>query len=129
MSSTVVTRDEDGTVLSTEEVVEEPGLVLSFVHFVDLDDGTRVTTEHLGEMTLSVEQGLSPEQLREELREVIFDDEIREVCETLAAEPRWEDMTAVLGERGVAADDAGLLALPFAVELDDAVARATGQAP
>lgn len=128
MSSTVVMLDEAGNELAREEVVEGPPLVLSVIHFVDLDDGTRVTTEDLGEMRLTVWRDCTPEQLHEELREFIFEDELREVDEELAAEPRWEDMSAALQQRGVAADDAALLALPFVVELDNSAAGALRRA-
>jgi hypothetical protein len=46
----------------------------------------------------------------------------REVDTELADEPRWEEMTSVLRVRGIVADEQALLALPFAMELDDAVA-------
>lgn len=108
-------------------MADELGLLLSIVHFVDLDDGRRVTTEALGEMSLSVPSDCTLDELREDLRELIFEDEIREVDEELANEPRWEDMSAVLGECGVVADDAALAAKPFVLELGaDVVAELGG---
>lgn len=117
----VITVDESGTVVVRELVPSEPGLVLQVVHFVDLDDGGRFTTESLGDMSLSVPRDCPLEQLRDELRDFIFEDDLREVDEELAAEPRWGDMSSVLREHGIVADEKALLALPFVVELDDDV--------
>jgi len=117
----VVAVDESGTEVARELVPSEPGLVLHVVHFVDLDDGGRVTTESLGDMSLSVARDCTLEQLRDELREFIFEDELREVDGELADEPRWEDMSSVLREHGIVADEEALLALPFVIELDDDV--------
>jgi hypothetical protein len=105
-------------------VPEEPGLQLSIVHFVDLADGRRVTTEAFGEMSLSVPREEDEPELREAIREVIFEDELREVDTDLLDEPRWPEISAVLREHGVVADDAALVALPFVVELDDDVLAA-----
>jgi hypothetical protein len=71
------------------------------VHFVDLDDGGRVTTEPLGDTSLSVPRDCTLDELREELRDFIFEDEVRELDDELADEPRWEEMSAVLRERGI----------------------------
>jgi hypothetical protein len=117
----VVTVDESGNELAREVVPSERGLVLHVVHFVDLDDGGRVTTEAFGGMRLSVPRDFTLSELREEVREFIFEDELREVDVELADEPRWEDMSSMLRERGVVADEGALLALPFVVELDDDV--------
>jgi hypothetical protein len=125
ISHVVVTVDEAGNELAREELLDEPSLVMSVVHFVDLDDGRRVTTEALGEMSLTVERGCTLEELREELREFIFEDGMREVDEE-PTEPRWEEISAALKECGVVADDAALVALPFVVELDDDIAVELG---
>jgi hypothetical protein len=117
-----VSVDESGNELGREVVPEAPGLVLRVTHFVDLDDGARVTTEALGDMSLSVPRDTTLDELREELREFVFEDELREVDAELDDEPRWEDMSSGLRERGVVADDQALLALPFVVEFDDGVA-------
>ena len=117
----VVTIGEDGTELSREVVPDPPGLVLRVVQFVDLDDDARVTTEAFGVMTLSVSRTCTLDELGEELREFIFEDELREVDEDLGDEPRWEEMSAALRREGIAASDASLLALPFVVEIDDEV--------
>jgi hypothetical protein len=119
----VLTVDETGNE-HTELVPDEPGLQLSIVHFVDLADGRRVTTEAFGEMSLSVPREDDEPELREAIREVIFEDELREVDTDLLDEPRWPEMSAVLREHGVVADDAALAALPFVVELDDDVLAA-----
>jgi hypothetical protein len=97
-------------------------LALNLVHFVDLADGRRITTEHLGAITLITGRDIGIDELRDEIRETIFDDEAREVDDELAAEPRWPDMAETLAAAGVAADDEALEALPFVVELDDEVA-------
>lgn len=120
-SSVVVSVDESGNEVGRDVVPDAPGLMLRVVHFVDLDDGARVTTEALGDMSLSVPRHSTLDELREELREFVFEDELREVDAELADEPRWEDMSSVLRERGVVAGDRDLLALPFVVELDDGV--------
>jgi hypothetical protein len=119
----VPTVDETGNE-HTELVPDEPGLQLSIVHFVDLADGRRVTTEAFGEMSLSVPREEDEPELREAIREVIFEDELREVDTDLLDEPRWPEISAVLREHGVVADDAALAALPFVVELDDDVLAA-----
>jgi hypothetical protein len=121
-SAVVVTVDESGTEIAREVVPDVPGLVLWVVHFVDLDDGARVTTEALGGMSLSVSRTCTLDELRGELREFIFEDELREVDADLADEPRWEEMFSVLREQGIAANEQALLALPFLVEFDDGVA-------
>jgi hypothetical protein len=118
----MVTVDRRGKELAREVVPDAPGLGLRVVHFVDLDDGARVTTEAFGDMSLSVPRACTLDELREELRELIFEEELRELDPELADEPRWEEMSSVLSERGVAADDEALLGLPFVVELDDCVA-------
>src|SRR4051812_34525762 len=89
-SAVFVTVDESGNELAREVVTDAPGLVLWIVHFVDLDDGVRVTTEALGRMSLSVPRTCTPGKLREELRELIFEDELREVDVELVDEPRFE---------------------------------------
>ncbi len=121
-SSVVVLVDESGNEVGRDVVPDGPGLVLRVVHFVDLDDGARVTTEALGAMSLTVPRDTTLDELRAELREFVFEDELREVDAELAGEPRWEDMSSVLREHGIAAGDEDLLALPFVVELDDGVA-------
>jgi len=123
-ASEMVTVDESGNELARELLPSEPGLVLHVVHFVDLDDGGRVTTEALGDMSLSVPGDCTLDELRDEFREFIFEDDLREVDEELADERRWEDMSSALGVQGIVADDEALLALPFLVELDDDVVAA-----
>ena len=121
-----MTVDESGAAIAREVVPDAPGLVLWVVHFVDLDDGARVTTAALGGMSLSVPRTCTLDELRGELREFIFEDELREVDADLADEPRWEDLLSVLREQGIAADEQALLALPFLVEFDDSVAAELG---
>ena len=121
-ASVVVTLDESGQELAREVVPDAPGIVLEVVHFVDLGDGARVTTEAFGGMSLSLPRACTLDELREELREFIFEDELREVDTELADEPWWDEMSSVLRERGVVADEQALLALPFVIELDDRVA-------
>jgi hypothetical protein len=121
-SAVVVTVDERGTEIAREVVPDAPGLVLWVVHFVDLDDGVRVTTEALGGMSLSVPRTCTLDQLRGELREFIFEDELREVDVDLADESRWEEMFSVLREQGIAANEQALLALPFLVEFEEGLA-------
>ncbi len=65
-------------------------------------------------------------ELREEIRETIFEDDLRDVGEE---EPRWEELIEVLGEAGVDADEDTLEALPFVIELDDDVARRVTPSP
>jgi hypothetical protein len=111
----VVMTDDAGNEVSREMRGVAPGMVVTFAHFVDLDDGRRITTGGgFDESSLEVSPGCTLEALREELRECIFDEDI-------ADKPRWEDMWQALGQHGVAADDAALLVLPFVVELGDDV--------
>jgi hypothetical protein len=98
-SAVLVTVDESGTELAREVVPDAPGLVLRVVHFVDLDDGARVTTEALGGMSLSVPRTCTLDELRADLREFVFEDELREMGAELVDEPRWEEMSSVLRER------------------------------
>jgi len=118
----VVTVDESGTEISREIVPDDPGLVLRVVQFVDLDNGVRATTEAFGVMTLVVPHTCSLEELRAELHEFVFEEELLELDEDLGDEPRWEQLSSVLREEAVIADDAALLALPFVIEVDDPVA-------
>jgi hypothetical protein len=113
--------DEHGTEVPFHVASSDLGLVLSVVHFVDLDDGVRVTTESLGAMSLSVARNSSLDQVREELREFIFEDDLREVDQALCDEPRWPEMSWLLQRRGIFADEETLLAVPFVTELDDEV--------
>jgi hypothetical protein len=117
-SSLFVTVDAAGNVLGRREVVDDDGVVLRVTHFVDLDDGRRLTTEQLGEMSLSVRRACTLDELREEVRELIFEDEMREAVEWLSP---WDDILQVLRGAHVAADEEALEALPFVVELDDEV--------
>jgi hypothetical protein len=126
-TATLVTVDQAGNELVREEVSDEPGLTLRVVHFVDVDDGRRLTTEGLGKQSLVVPRDCTIEELRADLREFIFEDELRELDEEFADEPRWEDMSAVLSDAGVVADEAALAAVRFVVELDDGVVAELGR--
>jgi hypothetical protein len=128
-SSIAVSYDKVGNQVAREVVPSEPPITLAVVHFVQLSDGRRITTEAYGHMSLSVWPEITLAELRDELRKLIFEDEIREVDEQLAAEPRWEEMAEVLADVGVAADDADLAALPFVVELDAEVEAAVRPGP
>src|SRR4051794_7532488 len=104
----VITVDESGTELSREVVPDAPGLMLQVVQFVDLDNGVRTSTEAFGVMMLSVPRTCSLDDLREELREFVFEEELLKLDEDLADEPRWEELSAALHQEGVVADDAAL---------------------
>jgi hypothetical protein len=93
---------------------------LEIVHFVDLDDGRRVTTEHHGKSSLHISLDCSEGELLAELREFVFEDELREIPED-ADEPRWPEMIQELARAGVAVDERTLGALPFVVEVDERV--------
>jgi hypothetical protein len=86
--------------------------VLDIVLFVELDDGERVATA-VGANRLIIRLGESAEQLREDVRRIVYDDGDRR--------PRWHDLMAGLESRGVDADDAALAALPLVLEFDDEV--------
>jgi hypothetical protein len=49
----VSSRDESGREVE-QAVPLEPGIVLSVVHFVNLDDGRRLTTERFGETSMEL---------------------------------------------------------------------------
>jgi hypothetical protein len=91
--------------------------VLAIVHFVELDDGRRITTEQFGEMSLHMSLDCTEAELREEVREFIFEDEMREISEC-RAEPRWDDMIEALDRLEVVTNEAALAELPFVVDLD-----------
>jgi hypothetical protein len=90
------------------------------VHFVDLDDGRRVTTEPYGRSSLHMSLDCTEAELLAEVREFIFEDEMREIPED-AAEPRWPEMVEELARAGVAVDEATLEGLPFVVEVDERI--------
>lgn len=118
------TRDERGREIRTQGPTEQ-GVVFSVVHFVELDDGRRLTTERLGEISLEVPRACTVLELEDDVRELIFEEEMREaVGDELADEPRWDAIVQVLSENGVSADEAALASLPFVVELDDSVVSA-----
>ena len=94
--------------------------VLQIVHFVDLEDGRRVTTERFGAMSLEMSLDCSEEELRREVVEFVFEDEMREIPED-AEEPLWEDMLEGVAREGVSADEKSLGELPFIVELDEQI--------
>ena len=112
-AAVVVTRDALGREL-TRELPQPPGTVLEVAHFVELDDGRRV---ELPPGTLDMSLDCSEDELEAELREFVFEDELREIPE-LADQPRWEELLDLLARAGVRADEATLAALPFTVELD-----------
>jgi hypothetical protein len=99
----VRTRDAAGRAVRRWEYEPDP-TVLEIVHFVDLDDGRRVTTKEFGEMSLEMSLDCSEDELRAEVREFIFEEEMRSLAE-LADEPRWDDMVKVLA-RDVRVDEA-----------------------
>lgn len=113
----VLTQNAAGRMV--ERVVPEPpGSVLAIVHFVELDDGSRVTTEEFGEMTLHMSLiDCSEAELRAEVREFVYEDDMREIPE-LADGPRWADMQTVLRRHGINIDEQALAALPFTVDVD-----------
>jgi hypothetical protein len=114
----VLTRDETGKEVE-REVLEPVPTVLAIVYYVELDDGRRLTTEEFGKMTLETSlDGCREEDLVDEAREYIFEDDLRDIPE-LAEEPRWEEMREVLRRNGLTVDEEGLARLPFVVELDD----------
>ena len=119
--SEFVTGDESGAEIAFNVESRDLGLILSVVHFVDLDNGVRVTTESLGDMSLSVARTSSLDEVRDELREFIFEDDLREVDRGLFDGPRWPELSSLLQRRGIVADEEALLALPFVTELDDEV--------
>lgn len=122
----VVVIDADGLERSRTIVPHANPVVLDVVQFVDLDDGTRLTSEVLGDMTMSVPATFSRNQVLADLREMIYEDELRAAVKEVADEPRWEDVGVLLQTRGVAADDASLAAMPFVVELGDDVVERFG---
>jgi hypothetical protein len=71
--------------------------VLDIVLFVELDEGERVACAP-GETRLVARLGGSAEQLREDVRRIVYGEGDRL--------PRWLDLTARLAGRGVSADDA-----------------------
>jgi hypothetical protein len=77
-------------------------------------------------MRLSVSMDCTVNELRNEVREFIFEDELREVDEERADGRGWKDVSSALRVHGIVADDEALLALPFFVELDDDVVAALG---
>jgi hypothetical protein len=120
----VVTVDEAGNEVGREEELDGPTLALAIVHFADLDDGRRVSVGGPGEMRLELEGDVTLAELREDLRDFIFEDELRELDEEFTAEPRWEELSALLLAHGVEAGEEALAALPFVIEIDDAVLAA-----
>jgi hypothetical protein len=91
------------------------------LHDVMLEYGVRATTEAFGVMTLSVPHTCSLQELREELHEFVFEEDLLELDDDLGDEPRWEELSSALRKEAVIADDAALLALPFVIEVDDQV--------
>jgi hypothetical protein len=112
----ILTRDDTGAEVRRSVAGPRPA-VLRIVHFVDLEDGRGVTTEELGEQTLELSLECTEDELRDEIREFVFEEEMRDIPE-LADLPRWTDMIEVLNRAGVLVDEAKLAELPFAVELE-----------
>jgi hypothetical protein len=115
----VLKRDESGREVRHWVRGPDP-TVLQIVHFVDLEYGRRVTTERFGAMSLEISPDCSEEELRREVVEFIFEDEMREIPGD-SEEPLWGDMLEALGREGVSADEKSLGELPFIVELDEQV--------
>ena len=104
-----------------------PVVNLDVTPFVELDDQRRIDAEAFG---LSI--GLRDRgDLEAEVRESIFEDELREVAgfDAAVAEmvPELDEIAAALAEQGVDTDAGGLRALPFVVELDAAVEARFGE--
>jgi hypothetical protein len=91
--------------------------VLDIVLFVERDDGERVASAP-GETRLIARLGGSAEQLRQDVRRIVYDDGDRR--------PRWLDLMARLESRGVSGDDDALAALPLVLEFDDKVVALYG---
>jgi hypothetical protein len=85
----VVTVDEEGNELAREVVGDAPGARPECRAV--RRSGRRPTRYErgLGDMSLSIPGSHTLDELRAELREMIFEDELREVDEELADEPRW----------------------------------------
>jgi hypothetical protein len=115
----IVTRDASGREVRRRARAPIP-VALESVHFVDLDVGRRVTTQDYGKSSLHMSLDCSEAELLAEVREFIFEDEMREVPED-AGEPRWPEMLEELTRAGVAVDEATLRELPFVVEIDERV--------
>ena len=98
-----------------------PVVNLDVTPFVELDDQRRIDTEAFG---LSI--GLRDRgDLESEVRESIFEEDLREVAafDAAVAEmvPELDEIAAALREQDVDTDAGRLRALPFVVELDAAV--------
>jgi hypothetical protein len=118
-TSTYLVTDSQGNEIGQYREESDAGLVLRVTQYVDLDDGRRVTAEF---GTLSVDPDFTLAELHEAVREMIFEDGMLDVE---AGEQRWEDLVELLGEAGIDAGEAALAALPFVVEIDEAVQRVT----
>lgn len=118
----VVAIDAEGNETSyLEEESEEDGLAFDVVHFVELEDGRRVAAE--GEATLYAPDEITREELEDDVREMVFEEELAELDED---EAHWEDLIEALARAGVVTDEAALEALPFVIELDESVTAHLG---
>ena len=118
----VVRIDEAGNETASEELhLEQHVVVLRVEQFVDLADGRRITTGAQGQMSLSLARECTLHELHDDLREFIFEDEMREVVDEMEETPRWEHIAALLAQSGVVADEHALSVLPFVLEVDPEV--------
>jgi hypothetical protein len=113
--------DEEGNELRRETQLEPRGVVYEVVQFVELDDGQAITDHRSGQFSVSVVGGQSATELCEDVRELIYEDDLRVVGRPGGHSQRWTELRSALAAAGVHADDARLAALPFVVELDDDV--------
>ncbi len=122
ISHGIVIVDDSGTEIG-RETVSVAGLSLHVVQFVDLADGRRVSDPELGTTFLTVQRDITRAELEDDLRELVSGDDLRE-DDPDCADPPWSEFVELLARAGIATDEPALLALPFVVELDDAVRRA-----
>jgi hypothetical protein len=98
------------------------GVNLDVHSFVELDNGERVSTEG-GALGLGLSSVATFALLEQEMRDYVFEDELREVAATdqEVAEMlgELEDLIEGLAGSGVVAEETLLRSLPFVVEVED----------
>jgi hypothetical protein len=116
----MVAVDDTGAEVTRWWEPDPRGLQLALVQFAELAGDRRISTEGWSRLTLSLAAGVSRQDVHDEIRAFVFDDEVEEDDD----ESPWAPLVEALAAAGIAVDPDVLSSLPFVIELDDEVTAA-----
>jgi hypothetical protein len=112
--------DETGREVSRWWEPDPRGLELSLVQFADVAGGRRITTEGSSRVTLSLAAGVTRQDVHDEIRAFVFEEDIEEGED----ESPWTPLLDALAAAGIEVDPDVIGGLPFVIELDDELSAA-----